>query len=262
MKFFDKKNASVNMWLPIIGGPILSLVVFLASWWFDPLGFKQLSGIPAFFFSVISLTIAQWFVTVREVQKTAQISEEIREAVKNYLHVTPVGSPAEAIRYITGRLPALREVMNTSFTLDDEYERCDEKLYETDVYGDFSLAIVNGCQKQLIWKDIGDSHALARLRRIQSLCQNADRNGQGKSTYKYRTLNHIEPQINFILLEYKEGGKEVLFNWDFRSLGQDPIVLVSRDNHIVEMFTVQFKLLWRKASEDHDSQATSSVSTQ
>ncbi len=45
--------------------------------------------------------------------------------------------------------------------------------------------------------------------------------------------------------------KEVLFNWDFRGLGQDPIVLLSRDDKIVEMFYIHFNNLWESASPDY-----------
>ena len=59
--------------------------------------------------------------------------------------------------------------------------------------------------------------------------------------------------MNFIILEYKDGKKEVLFHWDFRGLGQDPIVLLSRDDKIVEMFYIHFNNLWESASPDYDT---------
>lgn len=258
MAFFDRKNANVDVWLPILGGPILSFAAFVAMWRLDPMSLSQMSGIPAFFLSMIVLMISQWFVTVRQMQLTAQNSDKLHDAIKNYLHVTPVGSPEEALRYIEGRLPAIREVMNTSFNFEEESERSDEKLYQTQVYDDLSKEIAVHCSNRMIWKDIGDSSALSRFRNIKEQCVNGEKGKQLK--YKYRVISHNEPQINFILLEYSEGSKEVLFNWDFRGMGQDPIVLISRDNHIVEMFTIQFNLLWRRASEDHDSQATKSTS--
>lgn len=258
MAFFDRDNAFVDVWLPIIGGPILSFVAFIAMWRFDPMSLSQMSGIPAFFLSMVVLMISQWFVTVRQMQKTAENSDKLHDAIKNYLHVTPVGSPEEALRYIQGRLPAIREVMNTSFNIEEESERSDEKLYQTHVYDDLSKEIAAHCSSRLIWKDIGDSLALNRFRKTKEQCIDATKGKPLK--YKYRVISHNEPQINFILLEYTEGSKEVLFNWDFRGFGQDPTVLISRDNHIVEMFTIQFNLLWRRASEDHDNQATRSTS--
>lgn len=258
MAFFDKKNAVVDIWLPIFGGPVFSFATFIVMWRLDPMSLSQMSGIPAFFLSMIVLMISQWFVTVRQMQKTAENSDKLHDAIKNYLHVTPVGSPEEALRYIEGRLPAIREVMNTSFNIEEESERSNEKLYQTQVYDDLSKEIGLHCSNRLIWKDIGDSLAISRFRKTKEQCVGTARGQQLR--YKYRVISHNEPQINFILLEYSDGGKEVLFNWDFRGLGQDPTVLISRDNHIVEMFTIQFNLLWRRASEDHDNQATRSTS--
>lgn len=239
------------VWLPIVSGPITSLVTFFLAYWLDPLSLKQMSAIPAFFLSVIVLMIAQWFVTVQEIQKTAVYSDRLYGAIKNYLHVTPIGSPEEALRYVNSRLPILREVQNTSFNIQDSLERADEKLYLTEVYDELLANIAIYSRQQLIWKDVGDISALSRFRRIRNSILSAAKAKPGK--YKYRIIGHAEPQLNFILLEHIDGSKEVLFNWDFRGLGQDPTVLISRDNHIVEMFTIHYRLLWSKGSEDHDN---------
>ena len=98
----------------------------------------------------------------------------------------------------------------------------------------------------LLCKEIGDKHALQRFRNTFNLTKKSDK-------YKYRLISHSEPQMNFIILEYKDGKKEVLFNWDFRGLGQDPIVLLSRDDKIVEMFYIHFNNLWESASPDYDT---------
>ena len=49
MAFFEKDKGGVAVWLPIMTGPIFSLVVFVLTYWLDPLSLKQTSGIPAFF---------------------------------------------------------------------------------------------------------------------------------------------------------------------------------------------------------------------
>lgn len=254
MQFFEKNQAHFAVWIPIISGPIVSLIIFFLAFWIDPLSLKQMSAIPAFFLSVLALMIAQWFVTVLEVQKTAVYSDRLYGAIKNYLHVTPVGSPEEALRYINTRLPILREVQNTSFNIEDSLERSDEKFYITDAYETLQKNIARYCKQQLIWKDIGDGNAITRFRRLRLLVAGGMK--ETTSKYKYRVIGHNEPQLNFILLEHLDGAKEVLFNWDFRGLGQDPTVLVSRDSHIVEMFTVHYKLLWKKSTEDHDKLPT------
>lgn len=258
IKFFDKKNAGISIWLPIVTGPLISLLSFYFMYKLDPLKLQSMASIPAFFFSVLVLLIGQWIVTVKEIQKTAVYSDRIYDAIKDYLHVTRVGSPEEGMRYIKSRIPVLREVQNTSFNTIEESERSSEKLYETSIYSEISQEIAKNCCNDLIWKDIGDSFAYERFTEISKGCKEKCKNGKCK--YKFKIVSHDQPQINFILLEYNDGAKEVLFNWDFRGLGQDPIVLISRDNHIVEMFTIQFNLLWRYGVSAHDSIATKSTS--
>jgi hypothetical protein len=254
MKFFDPRGRFLSVWLPVVGGPVVALIVFVVGYWFDPASLPK--GVSAFFFSVLILMIGQWLVTVTEIQKTAVFSDRLYDAVKNYLHVTRAGSPEEALRYICQRLPALREVQNTRLNVPEEVERSNEKLYESDAFESLVKEIPWYCKRDLIWKDIGDQSALPLFRTLHGESTVA-----GKAPkYKYKVLSHVEPQMNFILLEYRDGEKEVLFNWDFRSAGQDPTVLISRDRHIVEMFTIHYTMLWRRAAEDHDNQLTKSTS--
>ena len=251
-----------SKWTYILVGPILSLIAFVVTFYLDPLNFGEhepLAAIPAFLFSVVILLIHQGINTSHEVQKTSLYSDRIYEAIKNYLHVTPLGSPERAMQYINSRTPILREVKNTSFNLVDEMERADEKFYDTKTYKEMRQKIKIHASKNLLWKDIGDSLAVQRFRDIHSVCDSFARGK--KHGYKYRLINHEEPQINFIILEYVDGSREVLFNWDFRGIGQDPNVLISRDRQIIELFAVQFAHLWRRASPDHDSMATKSTST-
>ena len=256
MTFLERRRRLLYFWLPIVGGPIAALILFAIGYGLDPFSLKEEKGVAAFFGSILGLLIGQWWATVVEVQKGTANSEKIYAAIKDYLHVTPVGSPEEALRYIADRIPALREVQNTRLNVPDEVERSNEKLYESDIFERLIREIPWYCKRDLIWKDIGDSQALRLFRKLRG-----EAAGEKPSKYKYRLLSHVEPQMNFILLEYRDGAKEVLFNWDFRSAGQDPTVLISRDRQIVEMFAIHFTMLWRRAAEDHDNQLTRSTST-
>ena len=252
---------NVVKWIIILGGPFLSIVTFLVTYYVNPLDFNihsPLSAIPATLFSIIVLLIGQNISTHFEIRNTSEYSDRIYKAVKDYLHVTSVGSPERAIEYINSRMPSLREVKNTSLNTKFETDRSTEKLYDTDIYFDLSKQIGMLTNRNLIWKDICDNLGISRQRHINSIAQAHSRNK--KHNYKYRIISHDEPQINFIILEYKDGVKEVLFNWDFRGLGQDPTVLLSRDDKIIEMFYLHFNNLWRKASPDHDNTATKSTS--
>lgn len=250
-----------TQWVLLIAGPILSLVAFLAAYYIDPLNFGHhapLAAVPAFLLSIVILLISHNIAAFKELERASTDSDRIYEAVKDYLHVTKVGSPEKAIQYVIARMPILRDVRNTSLNIKDEVERADEHLYETETYSEFGPHIAQWTSHQLRWKDIGDAEAIARMRRTAALARRSA--GGDRPHYQYKLIAHNEPQINFILLNYADGTTEVLFNWDFRNIGQDPVVLLSRDRDIVEMFAVQFEHLWRAASPDHDSTAVRSTS--
>lgn len=249
-------------WIAIIASPTIALVAYLVNYWWDPLhlgSHQQSSAAPALLFSALVLVLGQAITNAIELKNATAFSDRIYNAIKDYLHVTPAGSPEEAINYIHSRLPILKEVQNTCFTTRDEAERATEKLYETETYDKLRQEIPYHCGSGLIWKDIGDSVSASRLRNTAVLYGSAWRGK--KNSYRFKLINHLDPQISFIVLEYRDGAREVLFNWDFRGNGQDPTVLISRDRQIVEMFAIHFTLLWRRASEDHDSHATRSTST-
>jgi hypothetical protein len=240
-------------WLSLVAGPLAALATFLITYFADPLSFgghNALAAIPAVLLAVVVLLIGQNVAAYRERERAASQSQEIYEAVKDYLHVTKLGSPEAGMRYIESRLPILQEVRNTSFNLRGQTDRADDMYYDTDLYHDLSMAIARWSRKGLRWKDVGDSLAVGRFREIYRA---ANASTHGSSRYKYRLIEHSEPQLNFIILGYEDGTSEVLFNWDFRNFGQDPVVLLSRDRDIIQMFVVQFEHLWRRASPDHDT---------
>jgi hypothetical protein len=249
-------------WVSILLAPILSLIAFVVTYWIDPLDFSEqgaLAAVPALLFSIVILLVGQAVTTIIEIQKTSEYSDKIYGAIKDYLHVTPVGSPEEALRYIKTRLPSIREANNTSFNIEGDSDRADEKFYCTNTYEETAGLIALLCKGSLLWKDIGDRTGLQRFRDLSS---KTNAFAQASSSgYRYKLLSNSAPQINFITLEYKDGSKEVLFNWDFRGIGADPIVLISRDNHIVEMFSKHFNMLWRTSVIDHDNQPTKSIET-
>ena len=71
-----------------------------------------LAAIPAILLAVVVLIIGQNVAAYRELERAANQTREIYEAVKDYLHVTKVGSPERGMRYIASRLPILQEVRN------------------------------------------------------------------------------------------------------------------------------------------------------
>ncbi|MGN0797602.1 MAG: hypothetical protein ACI4M5_05270 [Christensenellales bacterium] len=253
-----KKNKSRKKLVLLIFNLILSIVIFVITYFIDPLQYatnSSLSAIPAFLFSIIVLIIGQTIVIHNETEKVEEDSELICETVKNYLHITKIGTPKYAWDYIMNRLPILEYVQNTSFNFMDEIEQSNERLYGGVSYQQSFNKIANQVNQGLIWKDIGDSTALDRFKRTKEKVTS-----KSKGQYQYKLISQSEPQIGFIILTYRDGSTEVLFNWDFREIPQDPVVLLSRDQEIINMFAAQYKSLWNIAVEDYDNKATKSTS--
>ncbi len=246
-------------WIPLVVGSVLSLITFILSYYLDPLKFgshSTLAALPAFLLSVIVLIIGHTISTFKEVEKVSDDSDKVYEAVKNYLHVTKIGTPKTAWTYIMTRLPILEYVQNTSFNFADENEQSQERLYDADIYQQSASYIAHWVDQGLHWRDIGDPTAITRFKNINSHVNGSKKSGG----YEYKIISQAEPQIGFILLTYNDGSTEVLFNWDFRDIPQDPVVLLSRDHEIFNMFAAQHKGLWRVAVQDYDNKATRSTS--
>jgi hypothetical protein len=254
----EKNNFDRKQMFILIVSPVLSLISFVLTYFLDPLNYDEhvsLAAIPAFLLSILILVIGQIITIHNEVEKVSVDSERIYETVKNYLHVTKMGTPQSAWRYIIERLPILEYVQNTSFNFKDESNESNERLYNNDVYQQSLKTIAKYVNNGLKWNDIGDASAIERFRQIANSISNTS-----KGHYNYKRITQSEPQIGFILLTYKDGTMEVLFNWDFRDIPQDPTVLLSRDPEIYTMFAAQYKSLWRVAVNDYDNSATRSTS--
>lgn len=252
-----KKNINTSK-VALYASSILSLIAFILTYFLDPLKYTSqspLAAIPAFLLSVVILIIGQIISIQCEVEKVSSDSDRICETVKNYLHVTKIGTPKSAWKYVIDRLPVLEYVQNTSFNFNDEIEKTRKRLYDDDIYRKSTNEIVKYINQGLQWEDIGDELAIERLRMIMGCIS-----GRAKGRYLFKIISHAEPQIGFILLTYKDGTTEVLFNWDFREIPQDPVVLLSRDYEIFNMFAAQYSGLWHVATRDYDSIATRSTS--
>ncbi len=236
-----------NKWFDYTFGPIMAIISFLFVYWLDPMDYKKdaATAIPAFLLSVVILFIDHGRLVSKESKKSADLYDKIYDAVKNYLHIIRIGSATKAMEYVNSRIPILIEIKNTSFNTNNEIERSDEKFYITEEYDNFQKQIAEYISKNLLCKELGDKFAFERFKKTYNLTERNER-------YKYKFISHNEPQINFIILEYKNGDKEVLFNWDFRGLGEDPTILLSRDEKIVNMFYIHFNNLWNVASPDYD----------
>jgi len=129
-------------------------------------------------------------------------------------------------------------------------------LYDTEIYTQFNAAKMAFVKRGLLWQDICDSTTEQALMVVNEKIRSR---GQ-MSRYELRKISHDEPQISFIVLHYKDGRNEVLFNWDYRGKTGSPHVLLSREREIVNMFLIQFEDLLNVANETYDSNDTRSTS--
>ena len=248
-------NSKWKRIIPIITSIILSVITFIFGTFWDPFDYKTLSSIPAFLFSIVVLLIGQIISIQSEVDKVSDTSDIICDTVKSYIHVTKIGTPKKAWEYVIRRLPVMDYVQNTSFNYKDEIDQTEYRLYGSDIYQKSLREIASQVKKGLQWQDIGDSTAIERFRAITDLIPE-----NIKGNYACRLISQTEPQLGFIILTYKDGTKEVLFNWDFRDIPQDPVVLLSRDEEIINMFAAQHRGLWRVSTEHYDTKVTKSTS--
>ncbi len=113
-----KMNSSTKQLILLIFNSVLTIATFVITYYIDPLKYtsqSSLAAVPAFLLSIIVLIIGQNITTHNEVQKVSEDSELICETVKNYLHVTKMGTPNTLGNILLIDCHVLDYVQNTSF---------------------------------------------------------------------------------------------------------------------------------------------------
>ena len=152
------KNTNTSR-VALFSSSILSLVAFILTYYMDPLKYTSqspLAAIPAFLLSIVILIIGQIISIQSEIEKVSSDSNRICETVKNYLHVTKVGTPKSAWKYVIDRLPVLEYVQNTSFNFENETYKSNTRLYDDEIYKHSLSQIAKYVDQGLRWSDIGD----------------------------------------------------------------------------------------------------------
>ena len=253
--YFKERNKSFDL-LVVFVPPVVGVVSLAAVTYLKLYDYTVVAATFSAILSVLGLT----FLGHRHLKAAEKYAEDTKWSVKQHLHATPVGSPSEALAYISSRLSAVKEAKNTSFNTKN-IEVIDVKFYKQKSYTDFCNEISKNCAVDLVWTDIGDHYSIDRMRAIKEEVKN-----QTKETccrYLYRVIDSACPHMNFVILYYKDGlveksgseGRyaEVYFNWDFRSNEEDPIVYMSTDRELINMYSVHFNTLLEASSPDHDS---------
>lgn len=251
----EKEMKYIKRHISLVVSFIAAVTIFITSCFWDPFDLNTLSALPGFLLSVIALLLGQIIDVQIEVDKTSDNTEIVCETMRDNLYIIKLGTPKKAWKYIIERLPEFDYVQNTSFNFGHEIEQTQYRLYNDESYLKSAKIIAEYVNKGLQWHDIGDESASERFEVIDAAVSK-----KYSGNYLYKLITQSEPQIGFILLTYKDGTKEVLFNWDFRDIPQDPTVLLSRDKDIFDMFAAQYTGLWREGSTPYDKTATRSTS--
>lgn len=247
-----KRTLSAKRWLYVLIGPLASIVVFVVTYFVLNKFENQIpeNAVPALLLSVLTMMIVHSVKSHGEVEKNSENSNNMIEAIRNYLHVIPLGHPVTALSYIESKIENIKFASNTSFNTEDEIEYSTDKFYKTEQYSKFYSRLCNAIEGgSITWRELGDSDATQRFYAHKSKIKNNQ-----ASHYRFRVLEQmLVPQINFIILEYQDCSScEVLFNWDYTTHGEEPTVLLSRDEKIVRMFTAHFDNLWKKGTTPHE----------
>lgn len=228
-------------------GLLASVCSFIVTLKTDPFGLSQYSQnpeLPAFFFSIVILMLSDRISAMIQFAENKKISDSIVNMIKNSHSVVAFRTPRDAILYVNNRIGSLLSVESVSLNLDEEFATTDDYLYRSEEYKKYLQLIAENVEKGLIWRDIGDKFAQKKFSITQKYLENKDIKG----SFQTRMISNCGPQITFLILGYRDGTKEVLFNWDYLSPGAEPCVLLSRDANMIQMFSYQFSNLWRISS--------------
>jgi hypothetical protein len=206
-----------------------------------------------FLLSIFTLFHDQYSKIEKSLENTKEHSSRMSMDVKNHLRVIRLDKPARTFNdYVIQRLNIIDAVKNTSFNKSDNHHEADENFNESVELKNAPNIISQSIYNGLKWYDIGDDIAKKRFKIWHECCDNASKTSSNGGYYRSVIVNNRVPYPNFLIITYKDGREEVLFNWDFRLNGIKPNVLVSNEKELIQFYCAQFELLRAKAVPDSD----------
>ncbi len=206
----------------------------------------------AFLGSIFTFFYDQYTRTMKALDSTDEYSGRMSSDVKDRLHVVRLQEPMDTFKsYVVDRLSVIKSIKNTSFNIYDDHEEADENFNHSPELKKSIPKIAKEIDSGLVWRDIGDKLAKTRFSEMRKAVSQKNDN-QNVGEYSSKIVNNQVPYPNFLIITYKDNRKEVLFNWDFRSRGIAPNVLVSSEKELVNFYNAQFELLSKNSVTDTD----------
>lgn len=241
-------NKNNRNWVAIIG--IVFGIISIIFSFIPPLTDYALT---TFLLSIFTLFHDQYTKTQNSLKETVKHSSSMSIDVKNHLRVIRLDKPAKTFdNYVIKRLDVIASIKNTSFNKQDDHYEADENFNETQELLEAPRIISQSIQNGLKWIDIGDDLARPRFKKWHDLFDKVTQSNSKRGYYDSFIVNNQVPYPNFLIITYKDGREEVLFNWDFRLNGTKPNVLVSNEEDLIKFYCSQFELLRKKAVIDSD----------
>ena len=155
-----------------------------------------------------------------------------------------IGDDQNASKYVLTRLKGAEEISNTFITtLTPERQRA---IFGTDSTELIVSGVIDHLRQGKTWNDIVSSQGLDR---VQTISKRIKAEGIERRNYRACVLNGNCPTLNFIILTFANGNKEVYFGWGFHEEMAVGNVFRSKAPEIVQYFDKYFVALRAKSKE-------------
>ena len=236
----------------------------LKNWWpYVPIIVAAAAGflthlLPAEYYPAVTNETASKFVVTALVYLVAQnfsqavqnmlvtnkidaFDRSIGDALRNSSHVQFLGTSSSANAYIAQRIAGANVVRNTIITANPEFiSRSENEKIVADAY-----ASVLKDRNLATWFDVVSDN-VAGLDRYKHIAENMNPKS-GKLHTRQMPHGGAHAHVNFIILEFSSGEREVYFGWLFSEEEGQAHVFSTRDIRLVNLFYQYFQSLYRCA---------------
>jgi len=146
-----------------------------------------------------------------------------------------------ALQYIMGRLPAAKTAHNTRLVAHD----FPDDYVGKGMRNEYETSVQNALSHGLVFYDLVSSHWKDHAAEMQKL------KGDGTGEYKFRWLDiSLPPSINFIVLEFGHGDRELIFGWAIsKTAGFEKQCFLTTERGVIDFYVELFQELYSRAKD-------------